>query len=174
SRKSFLVQNFSIMSSYLHRVFYDKSMPIFPRFKRLHDLFYRPFPVPKNESSRINYLVNCLTPILKKVYITNIFFELFIDIKRIIPDLKLDDIEGDSDIEKFIALVCLDDYSNERKARLYDMFSTNNPLATNRIYEMKKNYSDARNILKLIENHEQKVQWQLKRIYRCRNEIVHS
>ncbi|MUG74124.1 hypothetical protein GNP93_26535 [Paenibacillus validus] len=88
--------------------------------------------------------------------------------------MKLDDIEGDSDIEKFIALVCLDDYSNERKARLYDMFSTNNPLATNRIYEMKKNYSDARNILKLIENHEQKVQWQLKRIYRCRNEIVHS
>lgn len=116
------------------------------------------FPVPRDKNSRINYLISCISPILRKIYISSLFLEFYLDITRILPDLKLDDIAGSTNLERFIALVCLDEYKSEGAERLYKKFNQINPLAINRIFELKTIYSDPKTILKSIEIHQQKVE----------------
>jgi hypothetical protein len=49
----------------------------------------------------------------------------------------------------------------------------NNPLLRYRLYELKKTFKDGKSILKLIDEHEKIVTWQIKRIYRIRNISTH-
>lgn len=49
-----------------------------------------------------------------------------------------------------------------------------NPLALYRLWKLEKNFSNPASYLESVNNHFQRVEWQLHRIYRTRNVIVHS
>lgn len=50
----------------------------------------------------------------------------------------------------------------------------NNPLALQRLSHAKKSFNNRKSIRHSIDSHEQRVRWQLSRIYRVRNSLVHA
>jgi hypothetical protein len=132
------------------------------------------FPVPKNEKSRINYIIKCLLPILRKTYTHKVLNNLYKGVLSCCDEslIGLDKIHGKSNFLKFVALVCLKENEEQRKL-LYSLIDKN-PLLKNRIYEIFCNYSNAKSIKKMLDLHSTRVKWQIHRIYRSRNLIVHS
>ncbi|MBL7891104.1 MAG: hypothetical protein JNL63_00630 [Bacteroidia bacterium] len=63
---------------------------------------------------------------------------------------------------------------NENKRKEVDELLKIYPLLKFRLFFLNKGLSNGKEIKKLIENHRQKVEWQIQRIYRVRNLIVHS
>lgn len=64
------------------------------------------------------------------------------------------------------------DGSPKTKA-LYDLVS-NSPLLIYRVYLFKDNYfKDKKSLYTLLEKHKENVEWQLRRIYRARNYVIH-
>ncbi|MGN6284665.1 MAG: hypothetical protein ACTHM2_05900 [Afipia sp.] len=51
---------------------------------------------------------------------------------------------------------------------------TDNPLALHRIWKLHRDYGTPENAIASIKGHSKRVEWQIHRIYRARNEIVHS
>jgi hypothetical protein len=49
-----------------------------------------------------------------------------------------------------------------------------NPLALHRLWKFNRDYKDPRHVLEAINGHEKRVEWQILRIYRARNHLVHS
>lgn len=49
-----------------------------------------------------------------------------------------------------------------------------NPLALHRMYQYYQDCKSPKNLIAAIENHEERVEWQLSRIYRVRNSLVHK
>lgn len=50
----------------------------------------------------------------------------------------------------------------------------NNPLALNRLHQFYEDCNNPKNLSKAIESHEKRVKWQISRIYRVRNSLVHK
>ncbi|MGB3806312.1 MAG: hypothetical protein WA936_03855 [Erythrobacter sp.] len=72
----------------------------------------------------------------------------------------------------FAWLVFNPDYEESLKTLFADISS--NPLATNRLWKLKENFSTPKTYLSSLESHEKRVRWQLSRIYRARNDLVHG
>lgn len=129
-----------------------------------------------NKDSKIDQVINNLLPFLMSRYV-------FVQISELLRDLNRYDIQyvrskiksipiGDSLIEKFTALIILDDLKTERH-ELYNRLQYN-PLLKFRISEFHAAFSKIENLEKHIQNHRIKVIWQIKRMYRARNLIVHA
>jgi hypothetical protein len=63
---------------------------------------------------------------------------------------------------------------NVKKRQEVDELLKIYPLLKFRLFILNRGLSNGKEIKKLIENHKQKVEWQIQRIYRVRNLIVHS
>ena len=50
----------------------------------------------------------------------------------------------------------------------------NNPLALHRLWKFHRDYKEPTSALEAINGHEKRVTWQILRIYRARNQLVHS
>ncbi len=70
------------------------------------------------------------------------------------------------------ALIMTAENESKRK-EVYALLDTY-PFLKYRIYTLNKILSNGKEVNKLIENHIQRVEWQIRRIYRVRNLIVHS
>lgn len=73
---------------------------------------------------------------------------------------------------KFAEIIVLNELEPIR-TQLFNMVREN-PLATHRILDLNTKYFSNKKSQKLFENHEMRVTWQVGRIYRTRNNIVHS
>jgi hypothetical protein len=51
---------------------------------------------------------------------------------------------------------------------------TDNPLALHRLWKLQRDYSTPKGICVAIDDHAKRVEWQLHRIYRARNNLVHA
>lgn len=51
---------------------------------------------------------------------------------------------------------------------------SDNPLALHRLWKLEKNFGTPKAYSKSVEDHEKRVRWQLHRIYRARNQLVHA
>jgi hypothetical protein len=49
-----------------------------------------------------------------------------------------------------------------------------NPLALHRLWKFHRDYKDPKSVLEAISGHEKRIEWQILRIYRARNHLVHS
>ncbi|WP_334052358.1 hypothetical protein [Burkholderia cepacia] len=49
-----------------------------------------------------------------------------------------------------------------------------NPLALHRVWKLNSDYKNHKNIFRAISDHDRRVSWQIHRIYRSRNQLVHS
>ena len=137
--------------------------------------------IPKSIESnqdRIVQISEKLIPFLQINYIEKQFKEVLSDLKNWDKDY-IDELLGKvksgtsaNDLEKISALITLSD-NKDLRIELYDKL-TDYPLLKNRIYSIHELLNSPKSIKKALKNHEIKVNWHLRRIYRTRSLIVHS
>ncbi|MBO0613792.1 hypothetical protein [Thiothrix fructosivorans] len=129
-------------------------------------------------TTKINSIVSFIMPFVVINYIRRIIERLVSDLfgwnkwayKKILR--KVGSEKGDNIYQKTLSLLVLDkddDLIKELYAELKDFH-----LLRYRFFSLSKVFSKPSHIKKFIENHKKKVDWQIRRIYRTRNLIVHS
>jgi hypothetical protein len=81
------------------------------------------------------------------------------------------EIEGHDQHSKFAA-VLFREPNEDLRTQLLNLCE-DNPLAMHRLWKLHRDYSSPRSLRKTLEEHESRVEWQLHRIYRARNGLVH-
>lgn len=134
------------------------------------------FPGKETGGTRIEQIVENLTPFIVKAYIAKLSAYLLKSINTCCREEGLKIIQkieyGDNLIDKCTALCCIQENEPFRD-ELYKLLG-NQPLLKNRIFYIHKEYSTTENILKNIKAHIERVSWHIMRIYRTRNLIIHS
>ncbi|EGQ8287246.1 hypothetical protein [Vibrio parahaemolyticus] len=125
--------------------------------------------------SNIEHIVQSTMPFLNLGYYQRLVARLTSDLfnwNRNQTKKVLKDIEGDNQVIKVAKLLSLEDYSDKRQ-ELKDSFKDFH-LLYDRFEYLEFIYADPQNMLKGLKNHTIRVGWQIRRIYRARNMIVHS
>ncbi|MBP2701898.1 HEPN domain-containing protein [Photobacterium lucens] len=125
--------------------------------------------------SNIEHIVQSTMPFLNLGYYQRLVARLTSDLfnwnsnqtKKVLKD-----IEGDNQVIKVAKLLSLEDYSDKRQ-ELKNSFKDFH-LLYDRFEYLEFIYADPQNMVKGLKNHTIRVGWQIRRIYRARNMIVHS
>ena len=129
-------------------------------------------------SNKITSTINFIFSFIIVNYINRIIerfvADLFLWDKNITRKIinKVPNSHGHSIYEKALFLLAIDS-NKELRAELYVALKDFHLLRF-RAFTLSENLSDTDRIKKLIETHKKKVSWQIRRIYRTRNLIVHS
>lgn len=130
----------------------------------------------KHASDRINQVCMYLIPILKRRYIYSLFNQLANDMKNYSEE-RYGGIIGNSSNEKdIVRKICEFVILPENKADRDDYLSACDdfPLLKERIVYYEAMLAQPVNIYSFVEKHAERVKWQIMRIYRNRNLIVHN
>lgn len=114
-----------------------------------------------------------LLHIIQKTYILKQFRLIYEQLTVAITD---SDFWKEMGVENFAQFVSsfMSSQADDEGFKKYTAQLSANPLLRTRIYRFRKELSTAKNILKKIENHKEKVSWQIDRIYRTRNLSTHA
>lgn len=133
---------------------------------------------PPEESARIKHFAAKITPCICLRYHRRLFSavheQLSVGYRKRYKDL-LSSIESDWSTNpqtKLVRLITLPQYENERR-RICHMCG-DNPLALHRLFRLRKFYGHPRSARESMLSHKQRVEWQVHRIYRARNNLVHA
>jgi hypothetical protein len=134
------------------------------------------FPPAPEESDRILQITGSMTCFETSGYAAKIGADLYKSIKnsQVADALRvLNEVpEGGNVIEKCLALFSIE--NNEPiRIKFYKLFEKH-PLLKNRIYYLSTKFSSADLVLQALGGHMERVSWQIQRIYRARNLIIHS
>lgn len=80
--------------------------------------------------------------------------------------------EGQDHHTNFAAVLCLEE-NDALRAELCHLCS-DNPLALHRLFKLHRDYSVTTEAASAITGHQRRVEWQIHRIYRARNQLVHA
>lgn len=132
---------------------------------------------PKGTARIVHYEQNIVPCICLKYMRRNlvaVFDELRVTYKRkFIKIIKTEpDYDGKDNHSRFAAIMMLEKNKPIRDALL--VLAAKNPLALYRLYRLWKECSQPKAFRKAVEDHEKRVRWQLYRIYRARNTLVHA
>ena len=133
---------------------------------------------PPEGKSRISHYVERITPCIcltyPRRYLSAVCDELLVHHPKLTRDaLKKVLVVGASDQHtKFMHLVFSDQYEDARIALLQSCES--NPLAAHRVWKLRDAFVTGSDFLQSVESHEDRVRWQIARIYRARNDLVHA
>lgn len=130
----------------------------------------------KHTSDRILQVCSYLVPILKRQYIYSLFLQLAGDIKNY-SETDYRNIIGTATEEKeIVQKICeftlLDQRMNDRATFLSTCADF--PLLKERIEYYSNTLSTPAQVYTFVEKHAERVRWQIMRIYRNRNLIVHN
>lgn len=126
-------------------------------------------------SNRINQICDYLVPILKHQYVNSLFSQLLDDIKNYDLDWYNNNILSTNRDDSVILLaefILLD--INKVKREEFLCNCNDFPLLKERINYYNSTLSDPRKVYDYVEKHANRVRWQIMRIYRNRNLIVHN
>lgn len=129
------------------------------------------------DEEKINVICNCMTRVLNREYLYRQVEQLYKDIKAVI-DVELhsvlDSIQGEEKNElKLSKILAIDSY-NKLRDKLISMLDEY-PLLQTRMLHLSENiFKDSNTVYNELMRHKKKVQWQIMRIYRNRNMIVHN
>lgn len=134
------------------------------------------FPPTKEDANRIIQISEPLASFVSTEYAAKIASDLFKSIKNsgcadgltILNEIP----EGDNPIEKCLALISIEKNQPVRE-KLYRALGWH-PLLKNRIYYLTTKFSSADLVLRTLKAHIERISWQIRRIYRTRNIIIHS
>ncbi|WP_180179765.1 hypothetical protein [Acinetobacter sp. YH12041] len=135
-------------------------------------------PSTINGGGKVKKICNALEPILLKNYIQRLIVNLVKDLikwsrTKLTNILKsIDNYKMKKLTQLVLELICLEKYDNLRK-KLYQELE-NFHLLRYRCFEMYEILKKPESVIERITLHEKKVRWQVRRIYRTRNLIVHS
>lgn len=126
-------------------------------------------------ASNIEHIVSSLIPFLNERYIQNLLNNLVKDLlrwnkKEVIKVLR--PIDGKKFIDKLARALALPEHSEACKA-LEATFG-NFHLLRDRFLYFKNLLQSPTNVLNALDAHKLRLEWQIRRIYRARNIIVHS
>lgn len=125
--------------------------------------------------SNIEHIVQSTMPFLNLGYYQRLVARLTSDLfnwNRNQTRNILKDIDGDNQVIKVAKLLSLEEFSNKRQ-ELKNSFKDFH-LLYDRFEYLEYIYADPQNMVKGLRNHTVRVGWQIRRIYRARNMIVHS
>ncbi len=133
-----------------------------------------PEPTRDEKSVRIKHFARLISPCITHKYLKG-KFRIFIDdiphhLSMDSADLFDQDLKR-SDRPRHLARILQTDDSE--KSRLFQKLSQS-PLLCSRLFELSKIASDPKIAENKLASHERRVNWQIHRIYRQRNQIVHS
>ncbi len=130
----------------------------------------------EHTSDRIQQVCSSLVPLLKKKYLYTLFDQLSSDIKNYDEDMYLRIIGDANDrptiVQKVCEFVLLPEKSSDRSIELANLY--NFPLLRSRICYYERQLSTPKLVYKFVEKHAERVKWQIMRIYRNRNLIIHN
>ncbi|ENX34458.1 hypothetical protein F889_01740 [Acinetobacter colistiniresistens] len=135
-------------------------------------------PSTVHGGGKVKKICNALEPILLKKYVNRLLINLIKDLikwgrSKLTNILKkVDNYENKKIDQLVLELIALDRY-NDLRQDLYRKLD-NFHLLRYRVFEMAELFRKPKNVIDRIALHEKKVRWQLRRIYRTRNLIVHS
>ena len=133
---------------------------------------------PPQNTARIAHYVSLLVPCICLRHIRRQFVALFDELlisyrsrfsKLVRGGPRL--VQTDSHTN-FAALMLLDEAAPLR-TELMGLCAAN-PLALHRLWKINRDHRTLRDSMKTIRDHERRVDWQLHRIYRARNNLVHA
>ena len=127
------------------------------------------------KTSTIEHIVDSITPFLNYGYIEGLINNLIKDLLRwnYESSINLLRLTGNEDYTKSLCLIF---FSEEHQAALADFRQKLNsfPLLMDRFDHIQELTSSPESIIKALDNHAKRIRWQIKRIYRTRNIIVHT
>lgn len=135
-------------------------------------------PSSVHGGGKVTKICNALEPILLKNYIDRLVQALVNDLlkwgrSKLTNILKNIENYKDKKIKELVLeLIALEKYKDLRT----DLYSKldNFHLLRYRCYELSEILKSPKKILEVLDKHQKKIQWQVRRIYRTRNIIVHS
>ena len=133
---------------------------------------------PPEGDARIVHYVNSLTPCISLKYHRRLFAAVHDQLtvlyrrrfRRIMDTLETP--HSPNQHTKFANLIVSPEYEGQRNALL--TLCGDNPLACHRLFRLHKYYGTPKAALATMKDHSNRVSWQLHRIYRARNNLVHA
>lgn len=130
----------------------------------------------QGEEDKINVICSCMTRILCREYLYRQVEQLYKDIVAVQSEiaLQIEELEGDeSKIYKFAKILSVREYNDVQK-EIYEKLEEY-PLLQSRMDHLANNiFKNSKTVFEELERHKNKVRWQIMRIYRNRNMIVHD
>lgn len=135
-------------------------------------------PSHTNGGGKVVKICNALLPVMMKTYLRRLVEDLAADLilwnrSKIGKLVKtIDNAKNKNLYQKILELISIEEYA-ELRSKLYVELG-NYHLLRFRVFELSELFRKPDLLLKKIATHEKKVSWQLRRIYRTRNLIVHT
>ena len=134
-------------------------------------------PPPPNNDIRIVHFLCSHEPFLARKYIQKLIFDLLNELRYELGD-QLTQIffkipHGSTDFEKISFILCQKEESEKFRDEIYAKIGRNLRLRY-KIFNLMKKLHNSDALLDTIQTHNKRVSWQLQRIYRARNLIVHK
>ncbi len=133
---------------------------------------------PPPDTARIVHYTRLITPCICKRYVRLHIIHIYENLLKIYKRRFVNIVNKETYVTennphlKFAAILLIEDNKDLRDELC--ALCSNNPLALQRMHHVHTNYSNLTKALKNIISHENRVNWQLHRIYRARNNIVHA
>jgi hypothetical protein len=133
---------------------------------------------PQPGTARIIHYTRLIIPSICLRYVRLLFAsvcdELLISYRRKFKDIVFRETTlGGGDLHsRFAAALLMPAHTDLRTDLLY--LCRSNPLGLHRLYRLNNEFSTPSDALTSITSHEQRVEWQVHRIYRARNNLVHA
>ena len=137
-------------------------------------------PPKKGSSSNINHIVTSLDPFIRLTYISRLVDRTYKDLtlwdsyitRRLLK--KVIAAKGQKGPIKLLTLLLVQ--TQEHRDLLIELFKELKDfhLLRFRIFSLAENLATPEKIKDLIERHSKRVHWQVRRLYRTRNMLVHS
>ncbi|WP_157959061.1 hypothetical protein [Salinicola endophyticus] len=129
-------------------------------------------------TSKINQIINSIVPVLGMEYFARLVQNLAQDLIRwdrgaVRSALKKVPDSDSMSLREKVMQVVLSENCDVVRSELYEKLKDFH-LLRYRLFTMHECFKTPRKMIESIEKHEEKVTWQIRRIYRTRNLIVHS
>lgn len=125
---------------------------------------------PSTTNERDN-VINSVCEIIQKTYLLKVTRLIYSQINNAITTENLRNV-GIKSYSDFIEYFVTYEADSEEMKLIYALLNEN-ILLRSRLYNLRKTLSDGSHISKYLEQHEKRIRWQLKRVYRTRNILTH-
>ena len=127
--------------------------------------------------STIESICRRFVPIIGVNYVSRLIHDAYDHCANIAPhkfwkDLEITGNDAEEEIEYFCSIILNKENHNKLGKALAHL--DNLPLLRFKIYTISERFGDPKSAVSSIDDHCERVRWQIRRLYRSRNQIVHS
>jgi len=128
------------------------------------------FSDPNPSNTRDNVINSCLA-IIQKTYILKRLRALYTQLVEATKNEELIEL-GIVDFRSYLIYFSSYTANSSEMKRIYALLS-DNPLLRSRLHSIRNTLDNGKSINSMLEKHQQRIEWQLKRLYRIRNIATH-